>query len=253
MLGAAGSKQLHRSVDVIQCLTPLRVGFVSLSADVGCSTLAYDLAQCAVAHRATAALLGLTRTDTALAPRLDWTTVPGLSQVASGIQHPAQRDGITVILVQPFEITGPAWCWKQPRTLAASCFATCIRRIAGSEGEDLDHGREHKAMVTKTPKTKRLWNIIFVVSTFASVACAIGCNAITTQLEPEAARHHALSRILIAAMLLTAACSYLALYLSTWQAIAAGRVGLILIVVVVFMGLSSLNSSTIRTVFRHGR
>ena len=105
--------------------------------------------------------------------------------------------------------------------------------------------------MNKTPKTKRVWNIVCAVSTLASVACAIICNAFATRLALEAARHHVFPRILVAAMILTAGCSYLALYLSTWEAIIAGRIRLILVLVILFTGLSSLNSSAIRAVFEH--
>jgi hypothetical protein len=112
------------------------------------------------------------------------------------------------------------------------------------------HGKGHEATVKKTPKTKRVWNIVCALSTLASAAFAIICNAFASRLALEAARHHALPSILLAAMILTAACSYMALYLSTWEAIIAGRIRLILIPVVLFTGLSSLNSSAIRAVFQ---
>ncbi len=82
---------------MIERLTPLRVGFVSLASDVGCSALAHDLAQRAAAHGVTVAFVDLTRTDGALDEQLDWTTMDGLSQVTSRIQQAAQRDGVTIV------------------------------------------------------------------------------------------------------------------------------------------------------------
>ncbi len=80
-----------------QCLTPLRVGFVSLASDLGCSALAQDLAQRAADNGVTVAFVDLTRTDGALGDQLDWTTMDGLSQVACRIQQAAKRNGVTIV------------------------------------------------------------------------------------------------------------------------------------------------------------
>ena len=85
----------------IRRLTPLRVGFVSLSGGVGCSTLAYDLARSAVTrHETTVALIELTWGDGALGARLDLDGAPDLYQVVQDMRPPAQHEGITVVPIR---------------------------------------------------------------------------------------------------------------------------------------------------------
>lgn len=85
----------------IRRLTPLRVGFVSLSGGVGCSTLAYDLAQRAANHHeATVALMELTWGNGALSARLDLDGVPDLYQVALDMRPPGQHEDITLVPIK---------------------------------------------------------------------------------------------------------------------------------------------------------
>jgi hypothetical protein len=85
----------------VRRLTPLRVGFVSLSGGVGCSTLAYDLARRAMTHHeATVALIELTWGDGALGARLDLDGAPDLYQVVQDMRPPAQHQGVTVVPIK---------------------------------------------------------------------------------------------------------------------------------------------------------
>ncbi len=111
------------------------------------------------------------------------------------------------------------------------------------------HSKGHKAIRKKIPRTKSGWSIVCALCALSSVAFAISCKAFAARLAREAARHHALPRMLIAVMILMTTCSFLALYLTTWKAIIAGCVGLILIYVVLIIGLIGLNSSAIRSVY----
>ncbi len=115
----------------------------------------------------------------------------------------------------------------------------------------VSHSKGHKAIRKKIPQTKSGWSIVCALSALASVALAISCKAFAPRLALATTWDHALPRMLIAAMVLMTACSGLALFLSTWQTIIAGRVGLILIYVVLIIGLTSLNSSAIRAVYQH--
>lgn len=85
----------------VRPLTPLCVGLVSLSGGVGCSTLAYSLAQRAVAHhQATVALMELTWGNGALSARLSLDGAPDLYHVVENMQPPIRHDGITVVPIR---------------------------------------------------------------------------------------------------------------------------------------------------------
>lgn len=85
----------------VRRLSPLRVGFVSLSGGVGCTTLAYDLARRAVTHHeATVALVELTWGDGALSARLGLDGAPDLYQVVQDMSAPAQHEGVTVVPIK---------------------------------------------------------------------------------------------------------------------------------------------------------
>jgi hypothetical protein len=85
----------------IRRLTPLRLGLVSLSGGVGCTTLACELARRAADHHeATVALAELTWGNGALRARLSLDGAADLYQVALDLSVPGQEDGITVVPIK---------------------------------------------------------------------------------------------------------------------------------------------------------
>jgi len=85
----------------VRRLPPLRVAFTSLSGGVGCTTLAYGLAQHAARRRqATVALVELTWGNGALGARLNLDGAPDLYQVVSELGDPARRDGMSVVPIR---------------------------------------------------------------------------------------------------------------------------------------------------------
>lgn len=116
-----------------------------------------------------------------------------------------------------------------------------------STSHSTSYSKGHQAMRKPMPQIESGWGIVSALCAHASVALALGCRAFAPRLA--LATDHALPRVLIAVMILMTTCSFLALYLSTWKAIIAGRVGLILIYVVLIIGLIGLNNSAIRAVY----
>ncbi len=85
----------------IRRLTPLAVGFVSLSGGVGCTTLALDLARRAARHhQATVALVELTWGNGALRQRLGLAEAADLYQVALDLGAPNQHKGMTIVPIK---------------------------------------------------------------------------------------------------------------------------------------------------------